>query len=75
MADMETHMSGGGDPTGPEAAHAGTPAHAGGPAHAQPRYMLIWGVLFVLTAVEVGVAYLGLGKRLLVVTLVFLALC
>jgi cytochrome c oxidase subunit 4 len=45
-----------------------------GAAHPQPKYMFIFYVLAVLTMVEVGVAYVGLPQRLLVITLVFLAL-
>jgi len=40
----------------------------------QPNYMLIWLILFVLTAVEVGIAYFsGLPRAVLIVTLVGLA--
>lgn len=45
-----------------------------GAAHPHPRYMLIWGILGVLTMAEVGVAYMGLPQRLLVIVLVFMAL-
>ena len=45
-----------------------------GAAHPQPKYMLIWGILFVLTMAEVGVAYLGLPQRILIITLVLMAL-
>lgn len=48
--------------------------HGPGAGHAQPRYMFIFGVLAVLTLAEVGVAYVGLPQRLLVITLVFMAL-
>lgn len=45
-----------------------------GVGHPQPRYMFIFGVLAALTVAEVGVAYLGLPQRILVITLVFMAL-
>lgn len=49
-------------------------ADAGGvePAH-QTRYMLVWGVLFLLTAVEVGVAFLALSKLVIILALIVLA--
>lgn len=41
----------------------------------QPKYYLIWFLLFVLTLVEVGVAYLsGLPRTLLILVLVGLAI-
>ena len=42
------------------------------PAHS-PNYMLIWGVLFAMTAVEVGVAFLAFSKTAIVLTLLVLA--
>lgn len=48
--------------------------HEEGAGHPQPRYMFIFGVLAALTMAEVGVAYIGLPQRLLVITLVFMAL-
>ena len=42
--------------------------------HKAPNYVAIWGMLAVLTMVEVAVVYLGLPRRLMVVSLVFLAL-
>ncbi|HUF13051.1 MAG TPA: cytochrome C oxidase subunit IV family protein [Longimicrobiales bacterium] len=48
--------------------------HELGAAHPKPRYMFIFGVLAVLTMAEVGVAYLGLPQRILVITLVFMAM-
>ena len=45
-----------------------------GAAHPQPKYMLIWLILFLLTMAEVGVAYIGLPQRLLVISLVLMAL-
>ena len=42
------------------------------PAHS-PNYMLIWGVLFAMTAVEVGVAFLAFSKTVIVLTLLVLA--
>lgn len=65
----DTHARAGEATAAPMAGDAPPPK-----AHAQPSYMLIWGVLFVLTIVEVGVAYLGLPQRVLVISLVLLAL-
>jgi len=42
--------------------------------HKAPNYIAIWGMLAVLTMVEVAVVYIGLPRRLMVVSLVFLAL-
>lgn len=39
----------------------------------QPNYFLVWGVLFVLTLAELGVAFLSLPKKFIIVVLVFLA--
>ena len=41
--------------------------------HAQPRYILIWVILAVLTAAEVGYAFLDLPKVVLAVGLVTMA--
>jgi cytochrome c oxidase subunit 4 len=38
-----------------------------------PNYMAVWAGLAVLTAVEVGIVYLGFTRNLLVLTLVALA--
>lgn len=43
-------------------------------AHKQPRYMVVWGALFVLTMIEVCVAFLGLPKTAIVLMLVGLAI-
>jgi len=52
---------------------AGPEAHA--QAHAQPRYMVVWGALFVLTVVEVLVAFFsGIPKTILIILLLALAL-
>ena len=40
----------------------------------QPNYMAVWGLLAVLTLVEVGVAFLGFSRRTTVLILVGLAL-
>lgn len=40
----------------------------------QPNYFLVWGILFVLTLSEVGVAFLSLPKKFIIVVLLFLAL-
>ena len=41
--------------------------------HEQPRYMLIWGALAVLTAIEVGVAFIGLSRSATILALLGLA--
>ena len=41
--------------------------------HANPRYILIWVILLVLTLAEVGYAFLDLPKVVLAVGLVFMA--
>ncbi|HEX6306615.1 MAG TPA: cytochrome C oxidase subunit IV family protein [Longimicrobiales bacterium] len=38
-----------------------------------PNYIGIWGILFVLTLVEVGVAFVGLSKMLTIFALILLA--
>jgi cytochrome c oxidase subunit 4 len=42
--------------------------------HKAPNYMAIWGMLAILTMVEVAIVYFRLPRRLMVVSLVFLAL-
>jgi cytochrome c oxidase subunit IV len=42
--------------------------------HKAPNYIAIWGMLAVLTMVEVAVVYIGIPHRLMVISLVFLAL-
>ena len=42
--------------------------------HKEPRYMLIWLALLILTAIEVGVAGIGINRTLLIWTLVGLAI-
>jgi len=44
-----------------------------GPAHAHPPYMLIWGVLAVLTLAEVGYAFMDLPKVFLATGLIIMA--
>lgn len=39
-----------------------------------PNYMAVWAGLAVLTAVEVGIVYLGFNRNLLVLTLIALAI-
>lgn len=39
-----------------------------------PNYLGIFAILFVLTLVEVGVAFIGLSKTLTILALIFLAL-
>ena len=42
--------------------------------HKAPNYVAVWGMLAILTMVEVAVVYMGLPRRLMVVSLVFLAM-
>lgn len=42
--------------------------------HKQPRYMLVFAGLAVLTLIEVGVAFLGLGRVATIIVLVGLAI-
>ncbi|HET9385550.1 MAG TPA: cytochrome C oxidase subunit IV family protein [Gemmatimonadales bacterium] len=43
--------------------------------HRRPNYMLIWLYLFVMTVIEVGVAFIsGLPKHWLLIILLFLAI-
>ncbi|HXY69055.1 MAG TPA: cytochrome C oxidase subunit IV family protein [Gemmatimonadales bacterium] len=42
--------------------------------HKAPNYIAVWAALAVLTVVEVAVVYLHLPRRLMVISLVFLAL-
>jgi cytochrome c oxidase subunit IV len=54
--------------------HEGTAAAGtGATPHAHPNYIGIWGVLFVLTMVEVGVAFVGLSKTMTILALLLLA--
>lgn len=41
--------------------------------HRHPNYLAVWGALFVLTVLEVTAVYLGLPRRLLVLSLLLLA--
>ena len=41
--------------------------------HKAPNYMLIWLYLFILTALEVGVAFLPISKGLIVAALLIMA--
>jgi cytochrome c oxidase subunit 4 len=43
-------------------------------AHAEPNYMAIFGWLFVLTVVEIGVIFLPIAKLLIAIMLVGLAI-
>lgn len=43
-------------------------------SHKQPNYMAVFAGLAALTAVEVGVAFLGLGRATTIIVLVGLAL-
>ena len=43
-------------------------------AHPKPNYMLVWVILFVLTLVEVGVAFVGLSKTFTILALIALAI-
>jgi len=40
----------------------------------QTNYFLIWGILFVLTLAELGVAFLSLPKVWIIIMLLFMAL-
>ncbi|GMR12966.1 MAG: hypothetical protein BMS9Abin29_1161 [Gemmatimonadota bacterium] len=42
-------------------------------AHPQPRYILIWGILLVLTLAEVGYAFMDLPKIVLAIGLIAMA--
>jgi cytochrome c oxidase subunit 4 len=58
-------------PRGPAAEPAARPVEH---AHPQPRYFLVWGILFVLTIAEVLVAFVShLPKTALIVILMILA--
>lgn len=41
---------------------------------AAPRYLLVWGALAVLTAVEVGIAFIGLPRKMTILVLIALAI-
>jgi cytochrome c oxidase subunit 4 len=62
----------------PSTAHdtAAAPTAAATPhaTHAKPRYMLVFGVLGVLTVVEVGITFIGLSKKFTIFALLLLAL-
>lgn len=49
-------------------------ARAAETTHKQPRYMLVFAGLAALTAIEVGVAFLGLGRVMTIIVLVGLAI-
>ncbi|MBI4538624.1 MAG: cytochrome C oxidase subunit IV family protein [Gemmatimonadetes bacterium] len=40
---------------------------------AHRNYFLVWGILFVLTLAELGVAFISLPKKYIIVMLLFLA--
>lgn len=42
--------------------------------HEEPRYMVVWGALALLTLVEIGVAFLGLSRSLTILALIGLAI-
>jgi len=42
--------------------------------HKAPNYVAVWAGLAILTMVELAVVYLGLPRRVMVVSLIFLAL-
>ncbi|MGH7475811.1 MAG: cytochrome C oxidase subunit IV family protein [Longimicrobiales bacterium] len=44
------------------------------PTHHKPNYMGVFGILFVLTIIEVGVAFLGLSRLFTILALVSLAI-
>jgi cytochrome c oxidase subunit 4 len=43
-------------------------------SHKKPNYMAVFGALAVLTAIEVGIAFVGLGRVTTIIVLVGLAL-
>lgn len=43
-------------------------------ARKQPNYMLVFGALAVLTAIEVGIAFLGFDRTVTIVVLIALAI-
>jgi cytochrome c oxidase subunit 4 len=49
---------------------AATAAHT---SHPKPKYMLVWAYLAMLTAVEVGLTYVGFSKRFTIFALLLLA--
>lgn len=48
-------------------------ADGGGHGHEQPKYMLIWLYLFILTMAEVGVAMLSIPQWIIVTSLLIMA--
>jgi cytochrome c oxidase subunit 4 len=48
-------------------------AAAEGAGHPQPKYMLIWLYLFILTVSELGIAFLPIAKWMIVTTLLVMA--
>lgn len=54
--------------TEPDEGHGG-----GGDGRHHPNYMAVWAGLAVLTAIEVGVAFLSLPREVIVLTLIGLA--
>ncbi len=54
---------------GSHSAEAGDAGHG----HEAPKYMLIWVYLLVLTLAEVGVAFLGIPKWIIVTSLLIMA--
>ena len=42
--------------------------------HKAPNYIAVWGMLAILTVVEVAIVYFRLPRQLMIVSLVFLAL-
>jgi cytochrome c oxidase subunit 4 len=42
--------------------------------HKAPNYIAVWAGLFVLTVAEVTVVYVGMPHRLMILSLIFLAL-
>ena len=58
----------------PTVAHsAGTPAATAHASHPKPNYIAVWAVLFVLTVIEVGIAFIGLSRRFTIFALLLLA--
>ena len=42
--------------------------------HKAPNYIAVWGMLAILTVVEVAIVYFRLPRQLMIISLVFLAL-
>ncbi len=54
--------------------HGGPSGEAAAEERKHPNYMGVWAGLAALTVVEVGVVYLGLGRHIVILTLLALAI-